>query len=276
MITKAIIPVAGWGTRMLPITKSIEKCMLPIGNRPLIDYVVQDCLAAGVRELIFVVGEQSSQLESYYRSNILLNDYLRSKGKDDKLALVAPIDAKLHFVTQPSYGKYGSAVPVALAADYLEDGESAVVLMGDDFMYNADGSSEVARLLAATPDGQCRLLAQEVPGDDISRYGAIVIDEAGNFVEIVEKPEPEEAPSHFANIGKYVLTKKVIQSCADVEISPRGEYELTDVISNYARAGGVVKVVPAVGMHLDGGNVEGWLHANNVVCGRSGSCSCDS
>ena len=130
MITKAIIPVAGWGTRMLPITKSIEKCMLPIGNRPLIDYVVQDCLAAGVRELIFVVGEQSSQLESYYRSNILLNDYLRSKGKDDKLALVAPIDAKLHFVTQPSYGKYGSAVPVALAADYLEDGESAVVLMG--------------------------------------------------------------------------------------------------------------------------------------------------
>ena len=87
MITKAIIPVAGWGTRMLPITKSIEKCMLPIGNRPLIDYVVQDCLAAGVRELIFVVGEQSSQLESYYRSNILLNDYLRSKGKDDKLAL---------------------------------------------------------------------------------------------------------------------------------------------------------------------------------------------
>ena len=115
---------------------------------------------------------------------------------------------------------------MALAADYLEDGESAVVLMGDDFMYNADGSSEVARLLAATPDGQCSLLAQEVPGDDISRYGAIVIDEAGNFVEIVEKPKPEEAPSHFANIGKYVLTKKVIQSCADVEISPRGEYEL--------------------------------------------------
>ena len=114
-----------------------------------------------------------------------------------------------------------------------------------------------------------------MPGDDISRYGAIVMDEDGNFVEIVEKPKSEEAPSHFANIGKYVLTKKVIQSCANVEISPRGEYELTDAVSNYARAGGVVKVVPAVGMHLDGGNVEGWLHANNVVCGRSGSCSCE-
>ena len=79
-ITKAIIPVAGWGTRMLPITKSIEKCMLPIGNRPLIDFVVQDCLAAGITELIFVTGENSTQLESFYRTNIHLNDYLRRKG----------------------------------------------------------------------------------------------------------------------------------------------------------------------------------------------------
>ena len=268
LITKAIIPVAGWGTRMLPITKSIEKCMLPIGNRPLIDFVVQDCLAAGITELIFVTSENSTQLESFYRSNTHLNDYLRRKGKEDMLPLVAPVKAKMHFITQPSHGKYGTAVPVALAADYLEDDESAVVLMGDDFMYNADGSSEVARLLAATPEGQCSLLAKEVPGDDISRYGAIVLED-GNFKEIIEKPKPEEAPSHYANIGKYVLTKKVIQSCADVEISPRGEYELTDAVTNFAKNGGVVKVVPAVGEHLDGGNVEGWLHANNVVCGAS-------
>lgn len=267
-ITKAIIPVAGWGTRMLPITKAIEKCMLPIGNRPLIDYVVQDCLAAGITEFIFVVSENSSQLENFYRSNIQLNDYLKRKGKDDMLALVAPLKAKMHFVVQPSYGKYGTAVPVALAADYIDDGESAVVLMGDDFMYNMDGSSEVARLIAATPAGECSLLAKDVPGDDISRYGAIMIDEAGNFTEIVEKPKPEEAPSHYANIGKYILTKKVIQACHDVEISPRGEYELTDAVTNHAQQGGIVKVIPAVGQHLDGGTLEGWLHANNVVCGR--------
>ena len=145
-ITKAIIPVAGWGTRMLPITKAIEKCMLPVGKRPIIDYVVQDCLAAGIREFIFVVSEQSSQLEAYYRSNIHLNDYLRRKGKEDMLPLIAPLKANMHFVTQPSYGKYGTAVPVALASDYINMGESAVVLMGDDFMYNPDGSSEVARL----------------------------------------------------------------------------------------------------------------------------------
>ena len=152
-IIKAIIPVAGWGTRMLPITKAIEKCMLPVGKRPIIDYVVQDCLAAGIREFIFVVSEQSSQLEAYYRSNIHLNDYLRRKGKEDMLPLIAPLKANMHFVTQPSYGKYGTAVPVALASDYINTDESAVVLMGDDFMYNPDGSSEVARLIAATPAG---------------------------------------------------------------------------------------------------------------------------
>lgn len=90
-ITKAIIPVAGWGTRMLPITKAIEKCMLPIGTRPVIDFVVQDVIKAGITDIYFVVGEQSSQLQNYYRSNIQLNDYLKRHGKDDKLPLVAPL-----------------------------------------------------------------------------------------------------------------------------------------------------------------------------------------
>ena len=103
MITKAIIPVAGWGTRMLPITKSIEKCMLPVGTRPVVDYIVQDIIRAGVKDIYFVVGEQSTQVQSYYRSNIQLNDYLRRAGKQDKLPLVAPLrDVRIHFLTQSS------------------------------------------------------------------------------------------------------------------------------------------------------------------------------
>ena len=265
-ITKAIIPVAGWGARRLPITKAIEKCMLPIGNRPLVDYVVQDCLSAGIEELIFIVSEHSTQLEAYYRSNIHLNDYLRRNGKEAMLPLVAPIQAKLHFVTQPSYGKYGTAVPVALAADYIAAGESAVVLMGDDFIYNADGSSEVARLIAATPEGECSLLAAQVDRSEVSRYGVIAVDDEGNYREIVEKPSVEAAPSNLINISKYVLTKEVIDACAAVEKSSRGEYELTDAINQYVAAGGLVKVVPATGRYLDGGTLEGWLHANTVVC----------
>lgn len=268
-ITKAIIPVAGWGSRWLPLTKVIEKCMLPIGNRPLIDYVVQDCLAAGISEFIFVVSEQSSQLESYYRSNIRLNNYLRRAGKEALLPSVAPIDAKLNFITQPSYGKYGTAVPVSLATDYVADGESVVVLMGDDFVYNPDGSSEVARLIAATPEGQCGLMAKRVGAEDISKYGVIRMDEHGHYQEIVEKPAPEDAPSDMASIGKYIMTKEVIELCARVEESPRGEYELPDAINMLVARGGVAKVVPIVGEYLDAGTPESWLHANNVVSAQT-------
>ncbi len=265
--TKAIIPVAGWGSRWLPITKAIEKCMLPIGNRPLIDYVVDDCLKAGIEEFIFIVSEQSNQLEAYYRSNLRLNDYLRQNGKESLLPLVGPLKAKMRFITQPSYGKYGTAVPVGLALDYLEDGESAVVLMGDDFIYNSDDSSEVKRLIDATPDGSCGLMAKRVGDEDISKYGVIKMDDEGNYQAIVEKPSREEAPSDMASIGKYILNKEVVALCLDVEESPRGEYELPDAINAYVTSGGKVKVYPCVGEHLDGGTPESWLYANTVVMG---------
>lgn len=266
MITKAIIPVAGWGTRRLPITKTIEKCMLPIGNRPLVDYVVQDCLKAGINELIFVVGEGSSQLEDYYRSNIKLNDYLQQNGKTDKLPLVAPLsNVKLHFVTQPSYGKYGTAVPVGLASQYIEENESAVVLMGDDFIWNQDRSSEIKRLIDGVEMGSCGLLAAQVEPNETANYGVIEHDENGNYLRIVEKPAPKDAPSNLINISKYLLTKQLIDACRQVKISPRGEYELPDVINQHIKAGGQVKVIAATGQYLDGGTLEGWLQANNVV-----------
>lgn len=269
-ITKAIIPVAGWGTRRLPITKIIEKCMLPIGDRPLVDYVVQDCLAAGITELIFVVGEDSDQLQNYYRSNIKLNDYLTRNGKADKLPLVAPLSGvKLHFITQPSYGKYGTAVPVALAADFIDEGESAVVLMGDDFIYNADGSSEVKRLIEATPGGECGLLAARIDREAVGRYGVVEQDDQGNYVRIIDQPSPDEAPSDLINISKYILTKEVINRAANLAPAHNGEYQLPDAINDHVAEGGVVRVVAARGEYLDGGSVEGWLHANNVVLGSA-------
>lgn len=268
-VTKAIIPVAGWGTRRLPITKTIEKCMLPIGNRPLVDYVVQDCLKAGITELIFVIGEDSTQLEDYYRTNIKLNDYLRRNGKEDKLPMIAPLEGvTLHFITQSSYGKYGTAVPIALAADYIHEGESVVVLMGDDFIWNSDGSSEVARLLESTPEGSCGLLAAQVPQESVGKYGVIEGDQDGNYVRIIDQPKPEEAPSNLINISKYVLTKEVIDRAASLPPAHNGEYQLPDAINAYVSDGGTVKVVAAQGEYLDGGSVEGWLHANNVVMGN--------
>jgi len=269
-VTKAIIPVAGWGTRRLPITKTIEKCMLPIGNRPLVDYVVQDCLQAGINDIYFVVGEQSEQLQDYYRSNITLNDYLRRNKKQDKLELIKPLEGvKLHYIVQPSYGKYGTAVPIGLAAPYVSEGESVVVLMGDDFIWNEDGSSEVARLLTATPEGSCGLLAARVPQETVGKYGVIETDVEGNYRSIIDQPSPEEAPSNLINISKYLLTKEVLDKAAGLAPAHNGEYQLPDAINQYVNEGGRVKVVAAEGEYLDGGSVEGWLHANNVVVGRA-------
>lgn len=267
-VTKAIIPVAGWGTRMLPITKAIEKCMLPIGTRPIVDYVVQDCIAAGITDIYFVVGEQSTQIQNYYRSNIQLNDYLKRQGKTDKLALVAPIkDVSFHFIVQPGQGKYGTAVPVGLVSEYIDEDESVVVLMGDDFVYNTDGTNEVGRLIdAATAAGGAAMLGVSVPREAVSKYGVLQLDEAGLYQRIVEKPSVDKAPSNLINISKYVLPKVVVDSAVDIPANPiRGEYEITDVINNYVADGGQVKVVEARGQYLDGGSVEGLVHANNVV-----------
>ena len=169
-ITKAIIPVAGWGTRMLPITKAIEKCMLPIGTRPVIDYVVQDFLKAGIDDIYFVVGEQSSQIENYYRSNIQLNDYLRRKGKNDALPLVAPLKGvSIHFITQPSTGGYGTSVPVGMASEFIGDDESALVIMGDQFFYRRDDGSNTKDLIDLVNDADVTagLLGVPVPLDDV-------------------------------------------------------------------------------------------------------------
>lgn len=267
MITKAIIPVAGWGTRRLPITKSIEKCMLPIGNRPVVDYVVQDCLLAGIKDIYFIVGENSLQLQTYYGDNAELNTYLVASDKEDLLPLVRPIEGvTFHYITQPANGKYGTAIPVGLAVSVLDQGESAVVLMGDDFIYNADGSSEVARLIAATPEGGNSLIGATIDRHHVSHYGVIALDEQGNYQEIVDRPTPEDAPSTLINISKYVMNAELlraVQAYANVELS--GEYLITEVINQYVRSGGQVKVMPAVGQYLDGGNVKGWLHANQVV-----------
>lgn len=270
-VTKAIIPVAGWGTRMLPITKSIEKCMLPVGARPVIDYVVQDVIAAGIKDIYFVVGEQSDQLESYYRSNIQLNDYLRKKGKSELLKKVSPLaEVNIHFITQPSSGAYGTAVPVGLAAEYINEGESALVLMGDDFVFNPNGANQIRRLIDEASAEGAAMFGVAVPRESVSRYGVLRLDERGNYQAIVEKPSVEEAPSNLINVSKYLLPKALIGEAAKIAPNPaRGECEITDVVNNFVAKGGKIAVIQPDGEYLDCGNPAGWLAANNFVAAHS-------
>lgn len=270
VVTKAIIPVGGWGTRRLPITKAIEKCMLPIGNRPIVDYVVQDAIAAGITDIYFVVGEDSAQLRAYYSHNERLEQYLQAKNKLDELTAIQPPEqVNFYYITQSATEKYGTATPVVLASEYIEENESVVVLMGDDFIYNPDGSSETARLIAATPEGSCGLLAAPIDPEQIFRYGVIEADDQQNYIRIVEKPQPGQAPSNLINTSKYVLTKQAANYAAQLEPADNGEYQLPDAINSYVTDGGIVKVVPAHGEYLDGGTLEGWLYANQVVAGNA-------
>lgn len=268
-VKKAIIPVAGWGTRMLPITKAIEKCMLPVGVRPIIDYVVQDIVAAGIEDIYFVVGEQSSQLQSYYRSNILLNDYLKKVGKTELLSKVAPLKGvRIHFLTQPSTGGYGTSVPVGLCEEFIEEGEQALVIMGDQFFLRSDGGSNAADLIALVHASTARagLLGVPVPQSEVSKYGIIEKDENGNFVQIVERPTPEEAPGNLNNASFYLFPHEVFRLAKTLPANPkRGEFEITDAINAYVQSGEACIVGEAQGAYLDGGTPEGWLHANNYI-----------
>ena len=255
MITKAIIPVAGWGTRMLPITKSIEKCMLPVGTRPVIDYIVQDVVRAGVKDIYFVVGEQSTQVQSYYRSNIQLNDYLRRAGKEDKLPLVAPLrDVRIHFLTQP--------------------GESDFVIMGDQFFWRGDSGSNAADLaeLVKSRGLSAGLLGNPVEEEFIPQTGIIETDDQGNFVRIIEKPKLEEAPSNLSNSSFYVLNKEIFELARTLPANPkRGEFELTDAINAYIDGGGVIAVGEAKGEYMECGSPSGWLKANNAMA-KNATC----
>ena len=146
---KAIIAVAGFGTRRLPITKALEKCMLPVGDRPAIDYVVEDCLKAGIEEIIFVVGEEFQQLKRFYGHNQLLEEYLEDKGKTQELQAIQALANKAHFqfVVQDQHQPYGTSVPVWLCRHLIKPDERVLVVFGDQFFYREDGSSEIASFL---------------------------------------------------------------------------------------------------------------------------------
>lgn len=268
-VTKAIIPVAGWGTRMLPITKAIEKCMLPVGTRPVIDYVVQDVLKAGITDIYFVVGEQSTQIQNYYRTNIQLNDYLKRNGKEDKLPFVAPLEGvNIHFIAQPATGGYGTSIPVRLCSEFIGDDESVVVIMGDQFFWREDGGSNTRDLieLVNLKGITAGLYGVEVPWDDISRGGAIEQDSDGNFIRIVEKPSRDEAPSNLNNASFYIFDKKIFELARTLPANPeRGEFEITDAINSYISANGTIVVGVTKGTYLDCGTPESWLIANNFM-----------
>ncbi|MBQ3453019.1 hypothetical protein IJG28_02375 [Candidatus Saccharibacteria bacterium] len=279
MITKAIIPVAGWGTRRLPITKIIEKSMLPVGNRPLVDYSVQELIKAGVKDIYMVISNvEPCQVQEFYKDNLALNQYLIDRGKEDrlKLAKTLPDDVTIHYTVQDPAGKYGTAVPIAMVVEEYNLNESVLVFMGDDFIWNLNGESAAEALIKSVQIAtDSAILGVEIEKSKVEKYG-VLSAKNGQLVGVVEKPKPEDAPSNLINVSKYIMSpellQKIVRYVAENDFGPMDqEYMVTDPIDDYIKEGGIMRVAPTNGEYLDGGSVEGWLHANNVVCGAKNS-----
>lgn len=266
-VNKAVFPVAGLGTRFLPATKAQPKEMLPIVDKPLIQYAVEEAYEAGVRHMIFVTGRNKRAIEDHFDTAYELETELEAGGKEELLALVrtlAPDDMDCSYVRQPRSLGLGHAV---LCARHIVRDDPFAVLLADDLMVGREGGPGVlSQMIEVFREVQTSVLAvQEVPLEHVKRYGIVAGDPAGERLvkvrQMVEKPSPERAPSRLGVAGRYVLTPGVFDC---IEQQPRGsggEIQLTD---------GIAQLIPTEGVHAyryegkryDCGSKLGFLEAS--------------
>lgn len=258
----------------MPITKALEKCMIPVGNRPIVDYIVDDCIAAGITDIIFVVGEQSNQIRTYYGHNQGLEDYLVKNHKLDALNVVSDLKtkARFHFVLQDSKQPYGTSVPLWLARDYIAQDENFLFLYGDNLFFRADGGSAIADFIkdAESSGAESALLVNEVDQDRVDQYGIVATEERDGkefYRHIHEKPSKEEAPSNLNNSGCFLLNQDIfplVKRSVDEEV-PGQERYFIDAMNWYHEEGHDVAVIRVNAEYLDCGSLEGWLYANQRI-----------
>ena len=270
-VTKAVIPAAGLGTRFLPATKATPKEMLPVVDRPAIQYVVEEAIRAGLNDVLMITGRNKRALEDHFDRVPVLEQQLAEQGKDALLASVVEtneLGGDLHYVRQGDPKGLGHAV---LRAKRHVGDEAFAVLLGDDLI------DEKEDLLARMVEVQERtggsvVALMEVPREAISAYGAAAIEAVegeDGFVKItglVEKPAADEAPSNYAVIGRYVLSPKVFEVLENTAPGRGGELQLTDALQTLAqREGEGVYGVVFSGRRFDTGDKLSYLKANVIL-----------
>ena len=264
LVKKAIFPVAGLGTRFLPATKAQPKEMLPVVDKPLIQYAVEEAYAAGVREMIFVTGRHKRPIEDHFDMTFELEVALEQAGKAELLAVVRsvkPHDMECIYVRQAQALGLGHAV---LCGQRLVGNEPCAVLLADDLMV---GSPPVLKqMVDQFAEWRASIIAvQEVPAEHTRRYGIVagtpVNDRVMDVNRIVEKPAPEDAPSRLGVAGRYILTPGVFHEIASQPRGVGGEIQLTDGIASLLRREKVF-AFRYEGQRYDCGSKEGWLQAN--------------
>ncbi len=269
-IKKAVISSSGFGTRFLPISKTIQKEMLPILNRPIIDYIVDDLVKAGIEEIIIIINEHNYQVLHFFRENKRLFNYLQKMNKTQLYQQVEHLHqkAKFSFVKQTDQDPYGTAVPVNLARQHLENEPAFLYFTGDDFVYAANENySLAAELIQLYEEHQpgAILSCDQKPKDQLHRYGVVATEQDGEvqkITQLVEKPKPGTAPSNLVNVSKYVLTPDIFPLIDQQQPNAdSGELYITDTLVELAKQHSVL-VHPITETYLDGGNVKNWLKAN--------------
>lgn len=235
-IRKAVIPAAGLGTRVLPATKAIPKEMLPLADKPTIQYIIEEAVASGIEHVIIVTSRTKRAIEDHFDESPELNTTLARKGDQKRLDMLSRIEnmAQISFTRQPSPRGLGHAI--LMAKDLVGD-EPFGVLLGDDLVVNPERPCLKQLMDAQQQHGGCVIAAMRVPREQTKLYGVFDVEPSGNtnsrlhrVRDLVEKPRPEEAPSDLAVIGRYVLTPDIFAALEQTPAGSGGEIQLTDGI----------------------------------------------
>ena len=262
-VTKAVIPAAGLGTRFLPATKACPKEMLPIVDKPTIQYIIEEALASGIKDILIITGHNKRSIEDHFDYNPELELNLREHGKDELLTMVKEIgDINLHYIRQKEPKGLGHAI---LCAKSFVGDEPFAVLLGDDVVYNEEKPCLQQLLDVYDATGASVLGCQIVPQEKVSSYG-IVASEATEDARIfkvndmVEKPAVEDAPSRLAVLGRYVITPEIFAILEQTAPGHGGEIQLTDALKVLAKEQAMY-AYDFVGRRYDVGDKQGYLEA---------------
>ena len=263
-VRKAVIPVAGYGTRFLPYTKAVPKAMLPILNKPAIQVISEEVVKSGITDILFVVGYRSEVLEAHFAKSNRLDEVLLA-GK--KFALYDAVKypetmARISFVEQKALN--GTAKAVEIAENFVNN-EPFAILFGDDVMYN-DGVPVIGQLVESfEKTGKSVVGCKEVPLEDVPKYASVEYDEQnGNLYKvsgIIEKPPIEKVKSRISPLGRYVVTPKIFDIIKTLTPTVNNEYQLTDALDNLAKTEGLNALI-FDGKRYDMGSRLGYLKAN--------------
>lgn len=268
MIKKCLFPVAGYGTRFLPATKAMPKEMLPVVNKPLVQYGVEEAIGAGMNEMAFVTGRGKRAIADHFDVSYELETQIQGTGKEESLASIRGIldQASFSFTRQREMKGLGHAI---LTGKTLIGSEPFGVILADDLCVNHGGDSVLAQMAQLYRQFRCSIVAiMEVPDDQVHKYGVIAgecIKEGLYRVEdMVEKPAREQAPSNLAIIGRYILTPDIFEILEQTPAGKNGEIQITDALLQQARQG-CVMAYQFQGTRFDCGSVDGFVEATNHV-----------